>query len=272
MLSLLLMAALCVAQQKKELRYSVQAGAILAVTNDTGSIMVRPASGNQIIVSAAPMSTKVEVDGAQAGNRVDIRSHALQKTTGDEGRVDYYVQVPSGTAIILHNGNGALRVQNASGDVSIDANGGSVEVSESSSVNVRVRTMGASVIVSGVRKAHVEVSSVSGELTLHNVSGPQVTAETTGGPIHFIGDCAGGGDYSLSSHTGNIEVILPANASVDVSARSVNGTVEDGFQLQPDSHPTMPITAGKSFAGRANSGAASLRARTFSGKITVKKQ
>ena len=272
MLSLLLMAALCVAQQKKELRYSVQAGAILTITNDTGSIMVRPASGNQVLVSAAPFSAKVEVDGAQAGNRVDVRSHVLQKTAGDEGRVDYYVQVPSGTAIILHNGTGAVRVQNASGDVSIDANGGSVEVSESSSANVRVRTIGASVIVSGVRKAHVEVSSVSGELTLHNVAGPQVSAETTGGPIHFIGDCAGGGEYSLSSHTGNVEVLLPGNASVEVTARSVNGTVEDSFQLQPDSHPTMPITSGKSFAGRANSGAASLHLRTFSGKITVKKQ
>ena len=272
MLSFLLMAALCVAQQKKELRYTVQPGAIVAITNDTGSIMVRPTSGNQVIVSAAPMSAKVEVDGSQAGNRVDVRSHVLQKTAGDEGRVDYYVQVPSGTAIIIHNGTGAVRVQNASGDVSIDSNAGSAEVSDSSSANIRVRTMGASVIVSNVRKAHVEASSVSGELTLHNVSGPQVSADTTGGPIHFIGDCAGGGEYSLTSHTGNIEVIMPPTASVEVTARSVNGTVEDGFQLQPDSHPTMPITAGKSFAGRANSGAASLRLRTFSGKIVVKKQ
>ena len=86
------------------------------------------------------------------------------------------------------------------------------------------------------------------------------------------GDCSGGGDYSLSTHSGNIDVTLPPSASVDITARSITGAVEDGFQLQSDSHPTMPITAGKSFAGHANSGAASLHLRSFSGKITVKKQ
>jgi DUF4097 and DUF4098 domain-containing protein YvlB len=99
-----------------------------------------------------------------------------------------------------------------------------------------------------------------------------VSANTNVSPIHFNGDCNGGGEYTFSTHSGNIDVALPANASVDVTARSVNGSVEDGFQLQPDAHPTMTLNSGKSFAGHANSGMASLHLRSFSGKITVKKQ
>jgi carbon monoxide dehydrogenase subunit G len=264
--------SLAAAQQKTDLRYTVQPGATVTITNDTGSVFVRPVTGNQVLISAAPFSAKVEVDGNQAGSRVDIRSHILQKPTGEEGRVDYSVQMPSGTAVIIRVGSGAVRVQGASADVTVDTDTGSVEVSDGGNAHVHVRTMGAPVILSRLRNAHVEVTSVSGELTLSNVSGPQVSANTTGAPIHLIGDCSGDGEYTLSTHSGNIEVILPATASVEVTARSVNGTVEDAFQLLPAQHPSMAITAGKSFAGRANSGASSIQLRSFSGKITVKKQ
>jgi len=135
-----------------------------------------------------------------------------------------------------------------------------------------VRTMSGAVTIANVKDAHVELTSVSGEATLDSVSGPLVSVTTTGAPIRFTGDCAGGGEYTLATHSGNIDVTLPASASVDVTARSVNGSVADGFQLQPDSHPTIAITAGKSFAGHANSGAASMHLRSFSGKITVSKQ
>src|ERR1051325_8338552 len=253
--ALLLASTVTFAQQKKDLRYSVQPGATISVTNDYGPITVHAASGNQVVISATPHSTKVEIDGNQSGNRIDVRSHFLQKASPVEGAVDYDVQIPAAASIVLRTANGTVKVQSVNGDISVESDTGSVDVRDTMNGHVHVRTMGGPVTLANIQNGHVELTSVSGDVTLNNVSGSLVSANTNGAAIHFTGDCSGGGEYSLSTHSGNIDVALPANASVDVTARSMNGSVEDGFQLQPDQHPTMAISAGKSFAGRANSGA-----------------
>jgi DUF4097 and DUF4098 domain-containing protein YvlB len=264
--------SLAAAQQKTDLRYTVQPGATVTVTNDFGPITVRGASGNQVIVAATPHSAKVEVDGHQSANRIELRTHFLQNASPQEGAVDYDVQVPANAAVIVRTASGAVKVQNVNGDVTVESDTGSVTVREVGNAHVHVRSMSGPVTLTNIRNGHVELTSVSGDVTLNNVSGPQVSANTTGASIRFSGDCAGEGEYTLTTHSGSIDVTLPAAASVELTARSVNGTVEDAFQLQPNQHPTMAITAGKSFAGLANSGASSVHLRSFSGKITVKKQ
>ncbi len=270
-----LLAALCVpaaAQQKKELHFSVQPGTLVAVTNDYGPITVRSSTGNQVLVTATAHSTNVEVDSNQSANRVDVRTHYLQKVDQNSGAVDYEVQVPPTAALLLRTANGAVSVQNVNGDISVESDTGGVTVSNVGGAHVHVRSMSGPINISDVNNGHVELTSVSGDVTVTNVNGPLVSVNTTGAPIRFTGDCAGGGEYNLTTHSGNIDVALPATASVDVTARSINGAVEDGYQLQSDSHPTMAISPGKSFAGHSNAGAASLHLRSFSGKISVKKQ
>lgn len=254
--------------------FTVQPGATVSVTNDYGPITVHRSTtaANQVVISGKPHSDKVEIDTKQSGNRVDVRTHYLRKGSAEESSVDYDVQIPSSVSVVVRTMNGAVKIQNVNGDVMVDSDSGSVEVRDAMNGHVHVRTMNAPVTLSNITNGHVEVTSVAGEVTLSNVSGSMVSANTNGAPIHFTGDCNGDGEYTLSTHSGPIDVTLPANASVDVTARSVVGSVEDGYQLQPDSHPTMVIAAGKSFAGHANSGAALLHLSSFSGKITVKKQ
>ena len=254
--------------------FTVQPGATVTITSDYGPITIHPSmtAATQVLVSGKPHSDKVEVDANQSGNRVDVRSHFLQKASAEEGAVDYDIQVPGSASVVVRTSNGTVKVQNINGDISVDSDTGSVDVRDAMNGHVHVRTMSAPITLTNINNGHVELNSVNGEVTLTNVSGSLVSANTNGSAIHFTGDCGGGGEYTLSTHSGNIDVTLPPNASVDVTARSVTGSVEDGYQLQPDSHPTMALAQGKSFAGHANSGTASLHLRSFSGKITVKKQ
>src|SRR5450759_1501256 len=104
--------SLAAAQQKTDLRYTVQPGATVTVTNDFGPITVRGASGNQVIVAATPHSAKVEVDGHQSANRIELRTHFLQNASPQEGAVDYDVQVPANAAVIVRTASGAVKVQN----------------------------------------------------------------------------------------------------------------------------------------------------------------
>lgn len=259
------------AADKKEFRYTVSPGSSLSIVNDFGPITLRSSSGSQVVVVATPHSSKVEVDSRQYGNRVDVRTNVLQSGSQDERRVDYDIQVPADADVMIHASTGPVRIQGVNGDLSIDADNSPVEVRDSIG-QVRVRTVAGSITLANLRQGHVEATSVGGQITLNNVSGHVVSVNTTAGPITFTGDCTGGGQYGLSTHSGSIEVSLPATASVDVSARSVTGSVEDDFPLQPAAHSALALNQGRSFAGTSNAGAASLRLRTFSGKIRVKKQ
>jgi DUF4097 and DUF4098 domain-containing protein YvlB len=257
--------------QKKEFRYTVTPGASISVVNDFGPVTLRAGSGNQVLVTATPRTSKVEVDSTQRGNRVDVRSHSQPGAKADEKRVDYEIQVPPDASVMVRVSTGPVKVQGLNGDVSIEGENSPIEVRDSHG-QVHARTVGGPITLTNLHDGHVEAMSVSGQVTLNNVSGRVVAANTTAGPITFSGDCAGGGQYSLSSHSGNIDVALPASASVDLSARSVTGSVEDGFLLKPAAQPPAAQDQGKAFAGTSNAGASSLRLRTFSGKIRVKKQ
>jgi DUF4097 and DUF4098 domain-containing protein YvlB len=259
------------AAQKKEFRYNVGPGASISVVNDFGPVTLRAASGNQIVVVATPRSSKVQVESAQYGNRVDVRSHPAQGAKPEERRVDYDIQVPVDANVMVRSSTGPVKVQGLNGDLSLEGDNSPIEVRDTNG-QVHARTVGAPITLTNLHHGHVEASSVSGQVTLNNVSGNVVTVNTTAGPITFSGACDGGGQYSLSSHSGTIDVALPASASVDVSARSVTGSVEGDFPLKPLARANTALDQGKSFAGTSNTGASSLRLRTFSGKIRVKKQ
>lgn len=257
--------------QKKEFRYNVGAGANISVVNDFGPVTLRAGSANQVVVVATPRSSKVEVDSAQYGNRVDVRSRSTPGAKPEDRRVEYEIQVPADANVMVRSSTGPVKVQGLNGDVSVEGDDSPIEVRDSDG-QVHARTVGAPITLTNLHRGHVEATSVSGQVKLHDVSGNVVTANTTAGPIIFSGDCADGGQYSLSSHSGAIDVSLPASASVDVSARSVTGSVEDEFPLKPLARASATLDQGKSFAGTSNTGASSLRLRTFSGKIRVKKQ
>ncbi len=260
------------AADKKEFRYRVYPGATVSVVSDFGPITVRPASGAQVIITATPHSNKIEVDSAQNGNRIDVRTHILQKATAQEAAVDYELQVPRDASVTVRTVSGPVKVTNAGAVVQVEADTSKVEISDISNGHVKVRTVNGPVGLSNLSNCYLDVSSVSGPVTLDKVSGRMVTVNTTASAIQYNGDFGGGGEYSLSSHSGNIDVVLPAAASVDITAHSVSGSVVNDLPLRPQAHASFAASDGHSLAGTANSGASSVRLRTFSGTIRVKKQ
>lgn len=271
LLAVIALATTASAAGKKEFRYTVTRGATISVVNDYGSVRLRASVVNQVLVSATPGSSKVEVDAAQNGNRVAVRTRFLQKTGESDGRVEYDLQVPADANVMIRTASGPVQVQGVGGDVSVDVDTGQVEVRDGNG-HVRVRTVAGPITLSNLNGGFVEATSVGGSVMLNHVVGRVVSVSTTGGAIAYSGDFGGGGQYSLTTHSGNIDVSLSPSASVDVTARTVAGTVENDFPLQAPVHPIMALNQGKSFAGTSNAGASAVRLRTFSGRIRVKKQ
>lgn len=272
LLTAVLSLSLCAHAQKKEFKYTVAAGSTVAIVNQKGSITVRPANGRQLLVSANPASDKVEVNAAQTGARVTIRTHMVNKPNGDETRVDYDVQLPSDASLTIDSGSGDVKIENVRGNVTVDSEEGQVDIRGVNGGFVQVQSVNAGISLRNLQRTRAQVTSTGGNIQLNGVSGPNVTARSTTGNISFAGDFSGGGSYLLTNHSGEISVSLPASASVDLTARSIQGSVENDFPFQKPAQPGFAAKEGKALAGTANAGASSVELRSFSGRIRVKKQ
>ncbi|MGD0986903.1 MAG: DUF4097 family beta strand repeat-containing protein [Candidatus Sulfotelmatobacter sp.] len=269
-----IVAGTLLAQNKKEFHFTVGARSGVSVVNPYGSIVVKPSSGNTVLVTAILHSDKVEVDNNQTGNRVDLTSHLLPGADADSGRVDYEILVPADASITLHSSSGTLRAEKLHGDVNLEGPGAAVEVRDISDAHVHVKTMNGAVNLDNIKNGHVEVDSLSGEVTLHEVNGSLVQVVSTSGRINYIGDFGNSGEYRLTSHSGDIDATIPEWTSADVSARSVRGEVHDDIPLQPKTHTYFPLDKGRAFAGTMGRVAVSSTVvlRTFSGKIHLRKR
>ena len=268
----LLATAAVAADTRKEFKYAVGSGATVNVVNQFGSVSLRPASGNQVLIVATTHSNKVEADCDQMGNRIEVRTHFLEKAGDDDGKVDYEIQVPNGANVTAQVASGSIRAERIGGDVNLRSDTASLEARDISHAHVHAHSVSGPITLANISSGHVEVGTGSGKVTLNNVTGPSVTVNTTSSPIAYDGDFGDGGAYQFSTHSGPIDVIVPASASVDVRAESVNGSVDKDLPLRPKTHTDLIPRAGKSFQGYANSGSSSVQLHSFSGTIRVKKR
>lgn len=273
--ALLSSSAFC-AEGRKEVRLDIAAGGAVTLTNNCGAISLKSNNGHQVVIAYTAQSNKVEVDQASTPDhrRVEITTHALpdQKPTTEEARVDFEISVPAGVSVTVNAATATITAENLSGDLSLSSDTGEVTVHDIARSNIQVRTVTGPVNLSNINAAHVEVTSSAGLVKLANVNGPKVKVGTGSGNITYTGDCSGMGDYVLTTHSGAIDMSLPQRASVDITARSVSGDVQNDFPLSQKNHTSFVPQSGRSFAGTSNSGASSVQLQSFSGRIRVKKQ
>jgi len=226
-------------------------------------------------VRSKAVSEKVAVDAEQKGNRLEIRTRMLQPGSEEEQKVEYEVFLPAKVGITVRANNGPIRVKGLrSSEITLEGESAPVEVHEvdSGGQHLHVRTVSGTISLGNVSSAHMEIRSMSGDVALENVSGPKVQVTTTQGDIRYDGQFGSNGEYSLISHSGNIDVALPEGASVDMMAESVEGSADNDFPLQRKSHSSFLPHKGRSFSGTSHSGSSSVQLSSFSGKIRVKKQ
>lgn len=262
------------AEKTQELKYTAAPGASVSLINDVGPVTVRYAEGRKIVVKSKAGSEKVEVDAEQKGNRFEIRTHILQPGSEDEQRVEYEIFLPAKVGITVRANSGPIRVKGLRGsEIVLEGESSPVEVHEveAAGQHLHVRTVSGNIALGNISDAHMEIRSLSGDVSLDNVSGPKVQVTTTRGDIRYDGQFGSNGEYSLISHSGNIDVALPEGASVDMMAESVEGSADNDFPLQQKQHSSFLPHKGRSFSGTSHSGSSSVQISSFSGKIRVKK-
>ena len=265
-------ATLAAAESRKEFHYQLGPHATISVMNQFGGVSITPSSDSQVGVVALVRSNKVEVDATQRGGRLELSTHFLQNATAAEGRVDYELRVPVDTSLTVRSTSGPISVQGINADMTLEGDAANIVVRQADGGHVHAHTLSGPIRLEDIGHGDVEVVSVSGPVTLENTDGRLVSVNTTDGKITYNGDFGDSGEYSFANHSGDIEVTLPATASVDITATSEKGVVSNDFPFHALAHSATPTTQGKSFAGTANAGSSSVRLRSFSGRIHVKKR
>jgi DUF4097 and DUF4098 domain-containing protein YvlB len=269
---ILVLATLAAAETtRKEIHFKVGRRSSISIVNQYGPISVKAGPGKRVMVTATLYSGKVEIDQSKRGNRISVLSHLLDGADTDSGRVDYEVVVPADASVTLHSTTGPMHVEKLHGDVTLEGSTATVDARDMSSAHVHIKTLNGPVTLTNLSDGYVEVTSVSGDVALNAVNGAQVHVNSSSGKIHYDGDFGEAGQYSLTSHSGDIEAIAPSYASIEVVARSVQGRVENDFPLEPE-HTSFVARAGSAFAGTVGKAASSVKLLSFSGKIHLKKR
>jgi DUF4097 and DUF4098 domain-containing protein YvlB len=261
---------------RKEAKLDIAAGGTVNIVSGGGSVALHSGSGHQLLVTYTLHSAKVEVDQNASANkqRVELLTHALpgENPTADEAKVDYDITVPAGVSVNVSTTSAPITADGVNAEIGLSSETGQITVHNIAKSHLRVRSMTAPVTLQDVIMSRVDIQSTGGAVKLKNVTGARISVGTTNGNIEYQGDCSGGGDYLLTTHSGAIDVTLPPTASVDLTARSTTGQVENAFPLQEKTHNSFVPQQGRSFAGTSNSGSSSVELQSFSGKIRVKKQ
>lgn len=257
-------------ENRKEMHFKVGKRPVISINNPYGPVVVKAGAPRRVLVTAILHSDKVELDQSKSHNRVDIVSHLLPGADQNSGLVEYTVEVPPEANVTLHSENGRIHAEKIHGDVTVAGNEGPIDVTDCGGGHVHVRTLNGSVNLNNVH-GHIEIMSMGGDVVMNEVTGTLVAVNSNSGKIKYAGDFGDEGEYDFTSHTGDIEAVAPALASIDVLARSDQGRVDSDFSLEPKHTPFL-MAKGSAFAGTLGKAASSVKLFSFSGKIHLKKR
>ena len=161
---------------------------------------------------------------------------------------------------------GRIRVTGSPREVNAEAMDGSVEI-DASATWLRAKTASGPIVVRGSAE-DVGLSTVSGSIAFTGDRVERGRFESVTGNIHFRGAPARSGALHFDSHSGTIDVQLPATAGLDIQVTSISGSVENRLNSR------KPITArdgrGRELAMLMGDGAARVTIRTFKGAVLLR--
>ena len=283
-------------------------GGELDLANISGDVNISRGSGQdatiEIVKTARAQSADdartmlglVQIEVTERGGRAEVRT---RYPNGDEMRggnrrninvsVTYTVTAPSEARITARSisGNvtardmrGELTLESVSGNVII-TNGGRVAGAKSISGNVEITgaevdgsldasSVSGTVTARRIKARQLSLNTVSGNLAVEDVDSGRVELQAVSGNVDLIGALARGGRYTVSSHSGEIKVILSGNTGFELDATTFSGSIRSD----------LPLTGGSSdnrrrqreVRGVYGDGSAVLDLTTFSGSVVISKR
>lgn len=130
----------------------------------------------------------------------------------------------------------------------------------------RVETLNGAITIANVH-GRVTARAVNGRIEAHGLAHEVELSAVNGAVTASFDTVAARQDIVLSADNGRIELLLPADAGAEVSARTVNGSIANDFGLAADAEKWV----GRELEGTIGDGAARIRLKTINGSIEIRK-
>jgi len=252
-----------------------------------GTVTVNAGSGDVIITGTTANTLHVRANSDDDDIRFDATRSSVELSTARRGNdTKFEVTVPIGTRVVAKSQSGDISVRGTHGEVNVTAQSGDIVIDD---VNGRldVRSFSGEVTASNITgsvdittqsgdlkltdvRGDIEVGNTSGDITLRSVTAKLVRAKTTSGDVTYDGVIDGSGRYEFTSHSGDVRLHVPRDASAQLTVSTWSGEIESDFPitLKPGDHAIGSSTS-KRFTFAIGGGAARISAETFSGDVTV---
>jgi DUF4097 and DUF4098 domain-containing protein YvlB len=254
----------------------------VSLTLISGDIRVTGWSRGEARIRAFSERGEIRSQLSRSRIELDVRSRR-----GHMGDTRYELSVPAGARVVAHTTSGDITVRAVAGEVEAHSTSGEIEVADLGG-RATVESVSGSVHATGVRgdlsieavsgtvdvrdvAGGVEAESVSGTVRLRGIRSRAVRAETVSGEIEFQGTLDPAGRYDFDAHSGDVRLVVPADAGAQVSVETFSGTIDSDFPmtLQPADRrrerdeKRMDFTLGR--------GGARVRIETFSGRVVLER-
>jgi DUF4097 and DUF4098 domain-containing protein YvlB len=255
----------------------------------SGSITVNATSGDIIVTGWARDQIHVRAVSEDDNIRLDASSSRMMLEVGGSrrgGDTRFEVSVPFGVRVYatarsgdisVHGTRGQVEMHSQSGDMQAEDIAGRLDVNTISgglsasnvSGDAEINTISGDIKLTDVR-GNVDVATVSGDIDMHGISAKTVRARTTSGDVTYEGIIDPAGRYELTTHSGDVVMRIPREASAQLTVSTWSGGINSDFPitLKPGEHG-IGLANAKRFTFQIGAGASRITAETFSGDITI---
>ena len=264
-------------QSRLDTTVTLSAGGVVDLALVSGEIKVSSWNRDQVRVSPTSEDGVLRFDATSGRVSLSVRSDH-----GHMGDTEYQITIPAGARLITRSVSGDITTSGGS-DVDAHSTSGDLDISnvsgratlESVSGEVKVRKVGAGLHVNSV-SGDITASDVTGDVDAQSISGgiefdgarsSLIRTQTVSGDTHYAGTIDRNGRYEFHSHSGDVELAIPATG-VTFDIQTFSGDVQSDYPmtLQPGTEMGR-----KHMEFSINGGGARITAETFSGDVTIER-
>lgn len=280
----MLMSIAALADEQVDRSIDAAADSYIEIYNTSGDIEVVGWSKNQVNVKGTLDDDVEELIFERDGKDILIKVKVPRKHHGDVD-ADLIISVPEKSSIDVSAVSADVKVSGVLGKQSLATVSGDIETTMAGS-NVEAGSVSGDIDISGIGKAaDIEAATVSGDVTLTNLAGrvaaesvsgdvevvggvfDDVHLETVNGELRFRGDLKSGGDLSMESVNGTIDVVFSKEISARFDIETFNGGIRNCFGPKPQR--TSRYSPGLELSFTVGDGDSDVSLETLNGNINI---
>ncbi len=220
------------------LKVDIEAGGVTITGADVETVQVKAIKtaydSSQSRADAEVKNIKYTIE--QSGNAITLK-YELPKSMNFNNHVntvDFIVTVPTETTADVNSSTGKVRVTGLQGQVAIDNKFGDINIEKvDGALDVKTNSGGIDVSAVSAGNEAVTLNSGFGTISMSQISGTNVTAESNSGKLD-LKNVRATKDMKLSSDFGNVQfdngsaaslTVSTKSGSIDITSVNVNGAL-----------------------------------------------